>query len=97
LQGLDYWLRVKWLEDRDQFRECGYFPGLTPSPASPALYLVCPAFRFHSTTESILRYFQPSIRVVKVGINQDWRAGVKVLFRRTLHQGRVVEERRCEM
>jgi len=92
LQGLDYWLRVKWLEDRNQLRESGYFPGLTPSPAPPVLYLVCPAFRFHSTTESILRYFQPSIRVVKVGINQNWREGVKVLFRRALQQGRALEE-----
>ncbi len=95
LQGLDYWLRVKWLEDRGQFRESGYFPGLTPSPAPPVLYLVSPAFRFHSTTERILRYFQPSIRVVKVGINQNWREGVKVLFRRTLQQGRVLEESRA--
>ena len=91
LQGLDYWLRVKWLEDRGQFREYGYFPGLSPSPAPPVLYLVCPAFRFHSTTESVLRYFHPSIRVVKVGVNQRWREGIKVLFRRTLEQGREVE------
>ena len=93
LQGLDYWLRVKWLEDRGQFREYGYFPGLTPSPAPPVIYLVCPAFRFHSTTESILRYFHPSIRVIKVGVNQRWREGVKVLFRKTLQQGRRIEER----
>ena len=91
LQGLDYWLRVKWLEDRGQFREYGYFPGLTPSPAPPVLYLVCPAFRFHSTTESVLRYFHPSIRVVKVGVNQRWREGIKVLFRKTLQQGREAE------
>ncbi len=87
LQGLDYWLRVKWLEDRDQFRQHGYFSGLSPSPAPPVIYLVCPAFRFHSTTERILRYFRPSIRVVKVGVNQRWRDGVRVLFRRTLEAG----------
>lgn len=95
LQGLDYWLRVNWLADRGQFHECGYFPGLTPSPA-PVIYLVCPAFRFHSTTERVLRYFQPAIRVVKVGVNQRWREGVKVLFRRTLEQGRVIGEREFE-
>ena len=93
LQGLDYWLRVKWLEDRDQFRQHGYFPGLSPSPEPPVIYLVCPAFRFHSTTERVLRYFQPSIRVVKVGVNQRWRGGVRVLFRRTLEGGRVIGER----
>jgi len=88
LQGLDYWLRVKWLEDRDQFRKFGYFADLAPSPAPPLIYLVCPAFRFHSTTERILRYFDPSIRVIKVGVNQRWRDGVRVLFRRTLEQGK---------
>jgi hypothetical protein len=93
-KALIYWRRVKWLEDRNQFRECGYFPGLTPSPAPPVLYLVCSAFRFHSTAERLLRYFQPAIRVVKVGINLNWREGVKVLFRRTLQQGRVLEEGR---
>ncbi|HEY6291766.1 MAG TPA: hypothetical protein VI455_09440 [Terriglobia bacterium] len=92
LQGLDYWLRVKWLEDRDQFRECGYFPGLTPSSSPPVLYLVCPAFRFHSTTEHVLRYFDPSICVVKVGVNQRWREGVKILFRKVLEQGRTLEK-----
>ena len=92
LQGLDYWLRVKWLEDRDQFRPFGYFPGLDPSPALPVLYLVSPAFRFHSTTERILRYFRPDIRVVKVGLNQRWREGVQVLFRRVLEQGRAPDE-----
>jgi hypothetical protein len=92
LQGLDYWLRVKWLEDRDQFRQFGYFPGLDPSPALPVLYLVSPAFRFHSTTERILRYFRPDIRVVKVGLNQRWREGAQVLFRRVLEQGRAPDE-----
>ena len=90
LQGLDYWLRVKWLEDRDQFRKFGYFAEISPSPAPPLIYLVCPAFRFHSTTERILRYFDPSIRVIKVGVNQRWRDGVRVLFRRTLAQGKEV-------
>lgn len=96
LQGLDYWLRVKWLEERDQFRQHGYFSGLSPSPQPPVIYLVCPAFRFHSTTERVLRHFQPSIRVVKVGVNQRWRGGVRVLFRRTLAGGRVIGEREFE-
>lgn len=96
LQGLDYWLRVKWLEDRDQFRQNGYFSGLLPSPEAPVIYLVCPAFRFHSTTELTLRYFQPSIRVVKVGVNQRWREGVRVLFRRTLEGGQMIGERDFE-
>jgi hypothetical protein len=81
LQGLDYWLRVKWLQDRKQFQELGYFQGCELSPEAPVLYLVSPAFRFHSTTEKILRYFDRKIEVILVGINDSWRKGIKVLFR----------------
>jgi hypothetical protein len=82
LQGLDYWLRVKWLHERGQFQEFGYFPGKTLAPTVPLVYLVSPAFRFHSTTERVLRYLDPSIEVIEVGLNDRWREGVKVLFRR---------------
>jgi hypothetical protein len=80
-QGLDYWLRVSWLQKRNQFQEFGYFPGREISSAAPLLYLVSPAFRFHSTTEKILRYFNPNIEVILAGINDSWRQEVKVLFR----------------
>ncbi len=86
LQGLDYWLRVKWLHERHQFQEFGYFPGLTLTAAPPLLYLVSPAFRFHSTTERMIRYLDPSIEVIQVGLNDRWREGVKVLFRREMRR-----------
>ena len=84
LQGLDYWLRVKWLHEAGDLQKSGYFPGAGLSPAPPALYLVCPAFRFHSSIERVIRYFDPSIEIVQVGLNENWREGVKVLFRRAL-------------
>ena len=81
LQGLDYWLRVNWLQKRKQFQEFGYFQGLELSDAPPLLYLVSPAFRFHSSTEKLLRYFAPGVEVVLIGINDTWRQEIKVLFR----------------
>jgi hypothetical protein len=85
MQGLDYWLRVKWLNDRRQFQKFGYFDGVELAQSPPVLYLVSPAFRFHSTSQRIIRYLSPSVEVVQVGINQTWRDGVKILFRRVLH------------
>lgn len=81
LQALDYWLRVKWLHERGQFRSFGYFAGMDLASGPPLLYLVAPAFRFHSTTDAVIRYLDPGIEVIKVGLNQAWREGVKVLFR----------------
>lgn len=82
LQSLDYWLRVKWLQERGQFQEFGYFPGTELACSAPSVYLVSPAFRFHSTTGRMLRYLDPAIRVIQVGINDNWRKQLKVLFRR---------------
>ena len=81
LQGLDYWLRVNWLQSRKQFQEFGYFHGCELSSAPPLLYLVSPAFRFHSSTGSLLRYFDRRIEVILIGINDTWRKEIKVLFR----------------
>jgi hypothetical protein len=81
MQGLDYWLRVKWLAERQAFHERGYFSGLELSPLPPRLFLVSPAFRFHSSTDLMLRYLNPAIEVVKVGLNAQWRERIQVLFR----------------
>jgi hypothetical protein len=82
IQALDYWLRVKWLNEGQRFSSAGYFNRLELSPAAPRLYLVAPAFRFHSTTGRLLRFFKPEVEVIQVGLSDRWREGVKILFRR---------------
>jgi len=78
---LDYWLRVNWLQSRNQFQEFGYFQGCELASAPPLLYLVSPAFRFHSTTGKLLRYFDRKIEIILIGINDTWRKEIQVLFR----------------
>ncbi|MGB7621896.1 MAG: hypothetical protein WBN92_06055, partial [Terriglobia bacterium] len=82
LQALDYWTRVKWHHAHGDFERRGYFSGGKAGPQSPILFLVSPAFRFHSTTEGILKYFPREIEVIKVGINENWREGIQVMYRR---------------
>ncbi|TAM79163.1 MAG: hypothetical protein EPN47_19335 [Acidobacteria bacterium] len=86
-QALDYWLRVEKLRQERKFQDYGYFPGVALADAKPTLYLVVPAFRFHSTTTRMLRYLDPSITVMQIGINDQWRQGIKALFRRELRAG----------
>ncbi len=81
LQGLDYWMRVKWHLDRGEFQKRGYFPGLAIQPAPPRLVLVSPAFHFHPTTETILQYFSPQVEVERVGLSAGWRGSLRVVFR----------------
>jgi hypothetical protein len=81
LQGLDYWMRVKWHLERDEFRRRGYFRGIELRPDPPRLVLVSPLFEFHPTTETILRYFSTQVEVERVGLGMEWRQGLQVVFR----------------
>jgi hypothetical protein len=81
LQALDYWIRVKWHLDRDEFTAHGYFPGLVLRPEPPRLLLVSPSLEFHPSTETILSYFSPAVEVERIGLAADWRKGLQVMFR----------------
>jgi hypothetical protein len=82
LQGLDYWARVEWHHARGEFPRFGYFPGRELSPKSPLLFLVAPALHVHPATDLLLRYISPEIAWEFVGIDERWREGVKVVFRK---------------
>jgi hypothetical protein len=81
LQALDYWLRIKWHLDRQDFRKNGYFPAVELRPIAPRLLLISPALDMHPTNERILRYFSPSIQWERIGVSVEWRKKVKVVFR----------------
>ncbi|HMF65051.1 MAG TPA: hypothetical protein VK608_13255 [Edaphobacter sp.] len=94
LQGLDYWIRVRWhhLQTSDsatgpsfglgEFQRHGYFGGVRLSEAAPRLYLVAPALRVHPATEVVLRYLSPRVEWVLVGLDERWRAKVKAVWRK---------------
>lgn len=82
LQGLDYWARVQWHHDRGEFLKFGYFGGRELSPLHPLLFLVAPALHVHPATDTILRYISPEIEWAFAGIDERWREGVKVVFRK---------------
>ena len=82
LQGLDYWSRVEWHHRRGEFPHFGYFEGRELSDETPLLFLVAPAFHVHPATDVLLRYIAPEIEWEFVGIDERWREGVKVVFRK---------------
>jgi hypothetical protein len=82
LQGLDYWARVQWHHGRGEFQRFGYFGGRELSGEAPLLFLVAPALHVHPSTDIVLRYISPEIAWEFVGIDERWREGVKVVFRK---------------
>lgn len=86
LQGLDYWARVRWHHSRGEFQQYGYFPGVQLSPRPPLLFLVAPSLRVHPAVDTILRYFSPEIEWAMAGVDERWREGIKVVFRKSSTQ-----------
>lgn len=82
LQAVDYWLRVRWHHREGDFPRYGYFTGLELQARPPRLYLVAPGLRFHSATDTILRYLVEEIEVTRIGLNETWRKQIQVIFRR---------------
>ena len=82
LQGLDYWSRVGWHHARGEFQEFGYFPGRGLSEDKPLLFLVAPALHVHPATDTLLRYLSTAIEWTLIGIDERWREGVRVVFRK---------------
>ena len=81
LQAADYWLRVRRHLERGDFLRYGYFAGIELQHAAPIVYLVAPALRFHPATDALLGYLSPEMEVVRVGLAESWRRGLRVVMR----------------
>lgn len=82
LQGVDYWARVCWHQQRGEFASFGYFPGRPIGDEAPILLLVAPAFHVHPATDTLLRYLSPEIECELVAVQEKWRDRVRVVFRK---------------
>jgi hypothetical protein len=83
LQGLDYWARVTWHHQRGELQQYGYFAGAQLSPRPPLLFLVAPSLRVHPAVDTVLRYFSQRIEWTLTGLDERWREGVYVVFRKS--------------
>jgi hypothetical protein len=90
LQGLDYWIRVRWHHAQNpdpasglgEFQRHGYFGGVRLAEGPPRLLLVAPALRIHPATETILRYFNDRVEWTLIALNERWREQVQVVWRK---------------
>jgi hypothetical protein len=81
LQAADYWLRVRRQLQSGEISRYGYFPGVELQQTPPIVYLVAPALRFHPSTDDLLKYLTPEMEVVRVGLAESWRRGLRVVMR----------------
>jgi hypothetical protein len=81
LQAAGYWRHVSHHLEHGDLSRYGYFPGVQLQAAPPLVYLVAPALRFHPATDELLRYLAPEVEIVRIGLAETWRRGVRVVMR----------------
>jgi hypothetical protein len=81
MQAVDYWLRVRFHHEQGDFSRFGYFPEVPLNAKPPLLFLVAPGFRFHPSIDIVLRYLSPEIEIARIALAENWRRGLRVVFR----------------
>lgn len=81
LPGLDYWSRVKSHIARASFFVSG-ISAAQNSPLKIAAFSRGLALHVHPAIDTLLRYFAPEIELEFLGIDERWREGAKVVFRK---------------
>ena len=98
LQALDYWIRVRALNDDRQAGAGVSRPvsalsgrniwGAEFSQLPPRLLLAAPALRVHPANETVLRYFSPQVEWELIAVSEHWRRELSVVFRKRSSDGR---------
>ena len=81
LQGADYWRQVEAHRRRGHIARARLFNDAQIVDEPPLVYLVAPTLRFHRSFYRLVQAVDPEIEIYRFDINEDWRAGVRVMRR----------------
>lgn len=81
LQGADYWRRVEAHRRQGNITRARLFGDVTIADEPALLYLAAPMLRFHRSFQTLARALRPDIETYRLDLNEDWRAGVRVVRR----------------
>ncbi|CDM64248.1 hypothetical protein [Pyrinomonas methylaliphatogenes] len=79
IQGADYWRRIE--AQRRKGNLARFFPDVPIADDPPMLYLVAPMLAFPRKLHAIARLIRSEIEIHRIELNEDWRAGVRVVRR----------------
>jgi hypothetical protein len=85
LQGADYWRRVEAQRRQGNIARACLFGDAEIADEPPLVYLAAPTLRFHRAFQTLARAVTPEIEMYRFDLNEDWRAGVRVM--RRVHVG----------
>lgn len=81
LQGADYWRRVETLRRPGAITRARLFDDAEITDEPPLVYLAAPALSFHRSFRKLAQALRTEIELYRFDLNEDWRAGVRVIRR----------------
>ena len=87
LQGVDYWQRVESHRRRGNIARARLFGDRKIKNEAPLIYLVAPTLRVHPSLTTMAHAIAPDLEIYRFDINEDWRAGVRVMRRMRINGG----------
>jgi len=81
LQGVDYWHRVEAYRRSGGIERARLFGNAVIADEPPLVYLVAPGLRFHRAFQTLAECITTRIEIYRFDLNEDWRAGVRVMRR----------------
>lgn len=81
LQAVGYWRRVEAHRRWGHLARARLFGDALIADESPLVYLVAPTLRFHRAFQMLAQAIDPCVPIYRFDINEDWRAGVRVMRR----------------
>ncbi len=85
LQGADYWRRVEAHRRRGHIAKAKLFGERKIRDEAPLVYLVAPTLRVHPSFQTLAACISHDIEIYRFDINEDWRAGVRVMRRQRVN------------
>jgi hypothetical protein len=85
LQGSDYWRRVEAHRRRGHIAKAKLFGERRIRDETPLVYLVAPTLRVHPSFQTLAHCISHDIEIYRFDINEDWRAGVRVMRRQRVN------------
>jgi hypothetical protein len=86
MQGADYWRRVEAYRRHGAISRARLFDAATISDEPPLVYLAAPALSFHRAFNRLAQSLRSEIELYRFDLNEDWRAGVRVIRRCQINQ-----------
>jgi RecB family endonuclease NucS len=81
LQAVGYWRRVEAHRRWGHLARARLFGDALIADEPPLVYLVAPTLRFHRAFHLLAHAIDPRVPLYRFDINEDWRAGVRVMRR----------------